>query len=99
MLWFPLCSGGCTGAIEMKRVRLSLGMLPFPVIDERMIFDAIKRVFEAPEEEKGYLRLKKLGCDLDALERKLSAKASEPFQSLQRIIPHHGLEHGGEVEP
>jgi hypothetical protein len=89
---------------ERKRVRMSLGilqflgMLQFPVIDERMIFDAIQRVFEAPEEEKGYLRLKKLGCDVKALETLLDEETSAPADELQLIIPHHDLKHGGEVE-
>jgi hypothetical protein len=81
---------------ERKRIRLVPDM-QFPVVYERMIFDAIERVFEA-EEEKGYLRLRKLGCDLNSLESVLAEETSAPTCDLQDLLPHHKLKRGGEVE-
>jgi hypothetical protein len=83
---------------EKKRMRIMPVTLQFPIVEEGMVFIAIRKVFEAPAEKRGYLRLKKLGCEMDALRRELEMLTNVTVRCVQKIIPGCGLGEGPEVE-
>ena len=81
---------------ELKRYWPAGEALRFPDITERMVFDVIKGLFGA-DDARGYLCLKRLGCELPLLRKELEVATSAPVDLIKRIVPHHDVEAGGEL--
>lgn len=69
---------------EAKRVKLAPAPKLFPVLYERLVFLALSR--DVPE-DKGYLRLRRLGCDAGMLRAELEALTSAPLELVQAMTP------------